>query len=93
MIGSAGIRATRTRSEEAPLVRRWTLARRLRIPLELRLSSMYVETHPADEYACNDGANARLQLSSVIPGDGLWENVRVQDVMSTVDGRFCYVYA
>ena len=40
----------------------------------------------------NDGANVR-QLSSVIPGDGLWENYTVQDVLDTVDGKLCYIYA
>ena len=29
----------------------------------------------------------------MIPGDGLWEDVRVCDVMNTVGGRLCYVYA
>jgi len=33
-----------------------------------------------------------LNKSSVIPGDGLWEHVRVKDVMDTVGGRLCYVY-
>ena len=42
--------------------------------------------------ACRDGANI-LQLSSVIPGDGLWENITVQDVMDTTGGNLCYTYA
>jgi len=33
------------------------------------------------------------QLSSEIPGDGLWEDVMIQDVMDTVSGRLCYIYA
>ena len=41
---------------------------------------------------CSGVANV-LQLSSVIPGDGLWENVTVQDVMDTVGGKPCYTYA
>ena len=41
---------------------------------------------------CSDGTNFR-QLSSVIPGDGLWENVTVQDVIDTTGGILCYTYA
>ena len=33
------------------------------------------------------------QLSSVIPGDGMWENYTVRDVMDTVGERLCYIYA
>lgn len=32
------------------------------------------------------------QLSSVIPGDGLWENVTIGDVMDPLGGKLCYVY-
>lgn len=43
-------------------------------------------------YACSNGTDVR-QLSSVIPGDGLWEDVTIRDVMSTVGGRLCYTYS
>jgi len=33
-----------------------------------------------------------LNTSSPIPGDGLWENTTVGDVLDTVGGRLCYVY-
>ena len=42
--------------------------------------------------SCCSGAYVR-QLSSVIPGDGFWEDVTIQDVMDTVDGKLCYIYA
>ena len=41
---------------------------------------------------CCGGADT-LQLSSVIPSDGLWEDTTIQDVMDTVDGKLCYIYA
>ena len=34
------------------------------------------------------------QGGSVVPNDGLWDDeVMVSEVMSTVGGRLCYVYA
>jgi len=39
----------------------------------------------------SEGANVQ-QLDSVIPGDGLWDNVSVRDVMDTMAERFCYIY-
>jgi len=33
------------------------------------------------------------QFDSLIPGDGLWPNVTVWDVMDTTGGTLCYVYA
>ena len=41
---------------------------------------------------CGGGTNLR-QTSSMIPGDGLWEEITVGDVLDTVGGRLCYVYA
>jgi len=40
-----------------------------------------------------NGGPPFLNLSSVIPGDGLWEDVKVRDVMDTVGGKLCYTYA
>ena len=78
------------RSQEAVLVDRWTLPWCQRIPLGLHLSSTYVAT-PTD-VCYSEGANVR-QLDSVLPGDGLWENVTVGDIMDTTGGRLCYTYA
>ena len=41
---------------------------------------------------CITRANVQ-QLDSVIPGDGLWGNTTVREVMNTKAGRLCYVYA
>jgi hypothetical protein len=51
---------------------------------------MYVSCKSSDEL--DEGADVQ-QESSVIPSDGLWGNVRVRDVMDTVGGKLCYVYA
>ena len=40
---------------------------------------------------CDEGADVQ-QTSSVIPGDGLWEETTIGDVLDTVGGRLCYVY-
>ena len=34
-----------------------------------------------------------LQFDSEIPGDGLWDGVRVWDMMDTTGDTLCYVYA
>ena len=52
---------------------------------------MYVATRLIRMH-CVDGANVR-QTSSIIPGDGFWNNVTIEDVMSTTGGRLCYIYA
>lgn len=39
------------------------------------------------------GAPPWLNTSSVMPSDGLWEDVRISEVMDTVGGRLCYIYA
>ncbi|KAF9648026.1 Di-copper centre-containing protein [Thelephora ganbajun] len=39
------------------------------------------------------GAPPYLNFSSKIPGDGLWEDVSIWDVMDTRAGALCYVYA
>lgn len=163
--GDAGIQATRTRSEEVPLVHRWTLPRsqcgkswlqnwellecfvsRWREELIRRFGKLtpdpgyltnfhtgvltltmlgvirqvpkrdpcqrtptilpilgcqrilpepcsslaYVASPPTNVYY-NKGANAQ-QLNSVIPGDGLWGNVRIRDVMGTAGERLCSLY-
>ena len=41
---------------------------------------------------CSDGADVQ-QLTSEIPGDGLWNGVTIQDVMDTQGGKLCYIYA
>lgn len=51
---------------------------------------MYVPT-PRIMRGCGEGANVH-QTSSLIPGDGMWEDIRVSDVLDTVGGRLCYVY-
>jgi len=52
-----------------------------------------VQVDPTQATTYPTGAPPLLNLSSVIPGDGLWEDVTVQDVMDTVDGKLCYIYA
>ena len=43
---------------------------------------------------CDRGGGTNLrQTSSVIPSDGLWEKTTVGDVLDTVDGGLCCVYA
>ena len=42
-------------------------------------------------YGCGVVTNVQ-QLSSPIPGDGLWGETLISDVMDTVGGRLCYVY-
>jgi len=32
------------------------------------------------------------QLSTIIPGDGLWENITIWDMMDTQAGPLCYTY-
>ena len=86
MIGNAGTRVTRMRLREEPSV--GTLA--YLIPstrLEDPLSSTYV----ALTRYCGEGTDVQ-QMSSIIPGDGLWENITIGDVLDTVGGRLCYVY-
>jgi len=39
------------------------------------------------------GAPPLLNFSSVIPSDGLWEDTTVSDVIDTVGGKLCYIYA
>jgi tyrosinase len=34
-----------------------------------------------------------LSYNSELPGDGLWKNVTVWDVMDTTGDKLCYVYA
>jgi hypothetical protein len=47
---------------------------------------------PPDHWAVvGEGTNVQ-QANSVIPGDGLWEETRVGDVLDTVGGYLCYVY-
>jgi len=38
------------------------------------------------------GAPPLLNTSSVIPGDGMWEETWVRDVLDTVGGKLCYIY-
>ena len=33
------------------------------------------------------------QFDSELPGDGLWNNVTVRDVMDTIGDTLCYTYA
>jgi len=33
------------------------------------------------------------QVNSELPGDGLWNNVTVSDVIDTTAGKLCYTYA
>lgn len=40
---------------------------------------------------CGKRTNTQ-QVNSVIPGDGLWKETKVRDVMDTTGGRLCYVY-
>ena len=58
--------------------------------LEDPLSSTYVATLRLTR-CCGEGADVQ-QTSSIIPGDGLWENITVGDVLDTVGGKLCYVY-
>lgn len=39
------------------------------------------------------GSPPWLNTSSVIPSDGMWEETKVSDVMDTVGGKLCYIYA
>lgn len=92
MIGNTVTPKTRDCSREAPLAGGLTLTcRSSSIPLELPLGLMCVRTfRPMIGYG--EGTDAQ-QTSSVIPGDGLWYKTTVDDVLDTVGGRLCYVYA
>jgi len=64
---------------------------------------------PMNKYAFGGGENATfgtsdfvefptgkppyLNLSTPIPGDGLWEDVSIWDVLDTQAGKLCYIYA
>jgi tyrosinase len=39
-----------------------------------------------------NGLPPALGFDSELPGDGLWKDVKVSDVMDTVAGKLCYVY-
>ena len=51
---------------------------------------MYVETHRwmGD---CGESTNVQ-QTSSVVPGDGSWEDITVDDVLDTTCEKLCYIY-
>ena len=88
MIGNGETRATQTRSQGAPSAGRSVLmCPSSSIPPGVLLGSTYV----ASLRLVRVGTNVQ-QLSSVIPGDGLWEDITIGDVMDTVGGRFCYTY-
>jgi len=55
--------------------------------------SISAQVDPTQASTFPTGAAPFLNLSSVIPGDGLWENIKVQDVMDTTGGDLCYTYA
>jgi len=55
--------------------------------------SVSAQVDPTQAVAYPTGAPPLLTLNSVIPGDGLWNNVTVSDVMDTTGNRLCYVYA
>lgn len=41
---------------------------------------------------CGGDADVQ-QKSSLIPSDGLWGDVMISEVMDTVGGKLCYIYA
>jgi tyrosinase len=55
--------------------------------------SVSAQVDPSQAAAYPTGAPPFLDLSSVIPGDNLWQGVKIGDVMSTVGGPLCYTYA
>ncbi|KAF9647444.1 Di-copper centre-containing protein [Thelephora ganbajun] len=55
--------------------------------------SISAQVDPSQESEYPTGAPPFLNLSSVIPGDGLWEGVTIGDVMDTMGGKLCYIYA
>jgi hypothetical protein len=89
MIGNTGTRATRTRTQGEPLAG-WPTDHTPCIPPEHLLCSTYVGILRLT-LRCGESTDVQ-QTSSVIPGDGLWEETRVGDVLDTVGGRLCYVY-
>ena len=34
-----------------------------------------------------------FQLDTELPGDGMWSDVKISDMMSTTGGKLCYTYA
>ncbi|KAF9647450.1 Di-copper centre-containing protein [Thelephora ganbajun] len=55
--------------------------------------SISVQVDPSQASKYPTGAPPLLNLSSVIPSDGLWESVTIGDVMDTMSGKLCYIYA
>jgi len=55
--------------------------------------SISIQVDPVGAAAYPNGAPPFLDTSSAIPGDGLWDGYTVQDVMDTVGGKLCYIYA
>lgn len=51
-----------------------------------------VRENPLVDRGCGEGIDVQ-QTSSPIPSDGLWGDIVVDDVMDTVGGRLCYIYA
>ena len=88
-IGNAGTQATRNRLPEEPLVGKRAHCT-LNTPQGVLLSSTYVETLISTR-GRGEGTDAQ-QTSSVIPGDGLWRETTVGDVLDTAGERLCYIY-